>query len=161
MLISLTINAQNISIDSDTPKAMEVNKYIASLKQSEQTSRSRNSKSNKVEHLIKEVQPAVYVSSKGVKIYGERPINLFVDSNSLSSVSNSTINRNDIEIVTIKINSKIDLSRPIDLALFSDYPKLQYIYIISTIQTDEITINQLIKNNNIPYTILYKIDKES
>lgn len=142
MLYSTTISSQSISSDS----------YIQNLKASGQ-----NASATELEHLLYDLQSAVYFFSGEIKTYGEKPTSFFTEINSISTIGSSATLKNDIEIVTIEINSISDLSKTIDLSQFSGFNKLKYIYILSNIQTNEMNINQLIQNPNPQYTIIYKI----
>jgi hypothetical protein len=142
MLYSTTISSQSIPSDS----------YIQNLKASGQ-----NVSATELEHLLYDLQSAVYFFSGEIKTYGEKPTSFFTEINSISTIGSSATLKNDIEIVTIEINSISDLSKTIDLSQFSGFNKLKYIYILSNIQTNEMNINQLIRNPNPQYTIIYKI----
>lgn len=142
MLYSTTISSQSIPSDS----------YIQNLKASGQ-----NASATELEHLLYDLQSAVYFFSGEIKTYGEKPTSFFTEINSISTIGSSATLKNDIEIVTIEINSISDLSKTIDLSQFSGFNKLKYIYILSNIQTNEMNINQLIRNPNPQYTIIYKI----
>jgi hypothetical protein len=142
MLYSTTISSQSIPSDS----------YIQNLKASGQ-----NASATELEHLLYDLQSAVYFFSGEIKTYGEKPTSFFTEINSISTIGSSATLKNDIEIVTIEINSISDLSKTIDLSQFSGFIKLKYIYILSNIQTNEMNINKLIQNPNPQYTIIYKI----
>ncbi len=142
MLCSATVSSQSISSDS----------YIQNLKASGQ-----NARAIELEHLLYDLQSAVYFFSGELKTYGEKPTSLFTEINSISAIGSSATLKNDIEIVTIEINSISDLSKTIDLSQFLGFIKLKYIYILSNIQTNEMNINKLIQNPNPQYTIIYKI----
>jgi hypothetical protein len=110
-------------------------------------------------HLLYDLQSASYYfsSEASVKTYGDNPTALFVDINSLASIATQSIPDTDIEIVTIKIESNSDLIKKIDLAAFSGFSKLKYIYITSDVPTSEAALNNMIKNDTSKYVLVYTI----
>jgi len=155
-LYCVTTHAQTAR--TTAPRVMEVGAYLTSLRTSESTSRSSAFSADRVGHLLKDVQPAVYFYSGEVKTYGDHPNSLFTNSASLNNIDASSIEKQHIEMVTITIKATSDLSA-IDLSVFSNFPNLKYIYILSTIETTESIISNLIRNNDSRYGIFYKIEK--
>jgi len=129
-----------------------VDSYLTSLKNSGQ-----DSKLSHLKHLLYDIQSAIYSSSTGIKVYGEKPTALFADINSLNNLNSAVSLKSDIEIVTIKIENSTDLNKSIDLNSFSGFEKLKYVFIISKIETNPALINNLIKNDTSKYVLLYKI----
>ncbi len=158
VLYGAGITAQDLRT-SAVPRALEVKAYIASLKTAELSSISSNLSSNRLEHLLNDVQPATYFTSGEVQTYGDAPNSLFTNSSSLSNIGTSNIASANIEIVTITLSMNVDLSRSIDLSVFSNFPNLKYIYILSNVETTESVINGLIRNNDGKFGVFYKIDK--
>ena len=76
----------------------------------------------------------------------------------LNKISNSNLLKNNIEIVTIKINSKNELNSTIDLSVFSSFKKLKYVYISSNVAINESTISKMIRNYDEKYTIFFTIE---
>jgi len=158
VLYGAGINAQDLRT-SAVPRVMEIKAYVASLKAAELSSRNANLGSNRLEHLLNDVQPATYFTSGEVQTYGDAPNSLFTNSSSLSNIATSNIARANIEIVTITLSTSADLSRSIDLSVFSNFPNLKYIYILSSVETTESVISGLIRNNDGKFGVFYKIDK--
>jgi hypothetical protein len=153
------MNAQELRT-IDGSQIMEVKAYLAHLKASELNLRNSISNSNRLEHLLNDVQSAIYIHSNEVKTYGVNPpVSLFANSSLLSTIQSQTIAKDAIEIVTITINQSSDLNRPIDLSVFSNFPNLKYIYILSNIETTGNVISTLIRNNTANFNVFYKIDK--
>jgi hypothetical protein len=145
--------------NSVAPTIMEVNAYISSLKAIEQNSASSFSNAQNVEDLVYKLQSSVYFNSGVVKTFGENPKNLYTDIASLNGMSNASLLKNNIEIVIIKINNANDLNSKIDLTVFSDFYKLKYLYIVSSVNTTEQNIVKMIYNYDEQYSIFYKIEK--
>ena len=113
----------------------------------------------RLRNLITQVQPSEYFYSGEVKSYGDTPTNLFTDLSSLSQVNNSNINKQNIEIVTIRISTASELNSTIDLAAFSNFTSLKYIYFISNANTTSENISSHIVNYNNRFNLFYKIDR--
>ena len=121
---------------------------------------SKTNKPLRIESLINNLQSATYLEFDGVKTYGAKPICLFSSSKNISNVKSFKFDKENIEIINIRINTFDDLKSTIDCSLFSDFKKLKYIYIISDIKCNEIDINPIIKNVG-NYIILFKIADNS
>ncbi len=163
LLFTAALYAQEPSSDTMTyiersQKIMQVNQYVASLRSD---SKNNNSDPLRVEKLINDIQPSIYVSLIDVKTDGENPTCLFTDVKSLSIVSFSDLSSNNIEIVTIRIDDITDLYSIIDLSIFSKFPKLKYIYILSAVKSTKDDILAIVKNNNPRYNVFYNILKTS
>ena len=113
----------------------------------------------RLRNLITQVQPSEYFYSGEVKSYGNTPTNLFTDLSSLSQVNSSNINKQNIEIVTIRISTASELNSTIDLAAFSNFTSLKYIYFISNANTTSENISSHIVNYNSRFNLFYKIDR--
>jgi hypothetical protein len=114
---------------------------------------------DQLRNLVTTVQPSIYFFQGVVKTYENAPTNLYTDANSLSQVNNLISEKDNIEIVIIHINTSSDLSSIIDLSVFSNFPNLKYIYILSNVETTKNVIVGLIQNNDERFRLFYKIDK--
>lgn len=155
--IGATITAQNSN--TVTPQVMEVSAYISSLKTAELNSNLSFSNAKNVESLVYTIQPSVYYNSGIIKTYGDNPRNLYTDISSLNTISNADISNDNIEIIIIKIDKTSDLNSTIDLSVFSNFTKLKYIYILSSINLVDQDIIKMIQNYNEQYSIFYKVNK--
>ena len=153
------ISAQEAMLDDDIPRIMEVKSFISSLKSSDQTARRAYSSSENVEKLLYSIQPSVYLQSGDVTTYGERPTNLFMNISSMNGLTDSRILKNNIEIVTIKINNSNELNSFIDLSLFSSFKNLKYIQITSNVPASETVFSSMVQNFNAKYSVFYSINK--
>ncbi|NHM07488.1 hypothetical protein G4D82_09675 [Flavobacterium sp. CYK-4] len=157
-LFCVGANAQEVRAISGS-QLIEVNAYVANLRASEVSARNAVSNANRLEHLLKEVQPAVYYLAGEVKTYGDNPTALYTNSSALNSISSAAFDRASIEIVTIHLSEPADLSRLLDLSVFSNFPNLKYIYIMSNQETTGTNISNLVRGNNASLGVFYKIDK--
>lgn len=152
LLVSLTYQnsmAQGVTSNSSIK---EVKAYLSEVKA---TSASDYQNLN---GLIYDLNPAIYTYDNTLKIYGENCTVLFSDIASLNFIKNNTIPSNSIEMVRINISKNTDLSGKIDLSIFSNFPNLKYIYLFSVIESNENTLNQMFRNYDSKYTLLYSIN---
>jgi len=161
LLICSTIQAQETPLNSiSSDKGIVTIDALFVLLRAD--SISNNSNRLRVECLIKDIQPSIYISSEnGIDSYGENPICLFIDAKSLSNNRLNDLKINQIEIVTIKINDRIDLNSIIDLSVFNHFKNLKYIYILSSVKSTEADIIKLVRNNESNYYVFYDILKTS
>ena len=119
--------------------------------------------SARVFSFMNDIHPAIYISSKGIEIYGDSPTCLFIDSKLINTTFYSNLEIKNIEFITIKINSLSDLNTTIDLTVFEPFPKLKYLYLIASIACNENDIIKLLKNKNrnLNHQIIYTILKVS
>lgn len=150
------VSAQNGN--TVTPKIMEVKLYISSLKGIEQNNNLSFSNAKNVEDLVYNLQPSTYFIAGEAKTYGENPKNLYTDIASLNAISNANMQKNNIEIVIVKINNANDLNSKIDLAIFSNFKNLKYFYLLSNINAFEQNIANMFINYDNQYSIFYKIE---
>lgn len=118
-----------------------------------------NVNANRVKDLVTQVQPSTYFLEGEVKTYGDAPVNLFTDLSSLNQVNSSITLKENIEIVTVRIRTTSELNSTIDLAAFSNFPSLKYIYFISGSNTTSDNIASHIVNYDERFNIFYKVDK--
>lgn len=109
--------------------------------------------------LVTEVQSSTYFYEGEVKTYGDAPTNLFTDFSSLNQLNNSISLKHNIEIATVRINTASELNSTIDLAVFSNFPNLKYIYFITSLNTTSDNMANKIINYDPRFSILYKLDK--
>lgn len=158
-LFSVSISAQVRKIDVDAPKIMEVKTFISTLKATNSTARKSKTDKSDVEKLLYDIQPSIYFNSGDVKTYGEKPKNFFIDFQYLNKVNTSNLLKNNIEMVTIKINNENELNSIIDLSLFSSFKKLKYVHIYSNVAINESIISKMIVNYDEKYSVIYNVDK--
>ena len=109
--------------------------------------------------LIDNVQPSSYYYGGEVKTYGDLPTNLYTDASSLRQVDTSISLKQNVELVTIVINTATELNSNIDLAVFSNFPNLKYIYFISNVNTTSDIIASHLVNYDSRFSLYYKIDR--
>ncbi len=145
------------SISADENRIVERKSFISNLRTKEQATRASYSNAQHIEQLLSKVQPSVYFYSGSLNTYGEKPVCLFTDIQSLNRLGGSAIQRSNIEIATIKIKSASDLNGTIDLSQFAEFKNLKYIQIVSSVPTTEQVITNMIRNNEGQYSVFFKI----
>ena len=154
VLISLLLPFLSFSQDF---KIIEVKEYL----KKEQKATSANVVTTSVRSLIKDLHPSIYVNNGIVNTYGKPAKVLFIDTQSISKIRDLNLNLSQVELVTVKINKKEDLSTPVDLSLFSSYPTVKVIHLSVSFDCTEEMLTNLIKNNKTEITVLYSVEKPS
>ncbi len=133
-------------------------KSIISLAEFLKTTKATNNsqKPLRVENLINDIQSSVYIEIDGTKTYGQKPVSIFTSVKNLNFISNQKFDKENIEIVNIRISDLEDLKQSIDLENLKSLKKLKYVYIVSDIRCDKSDIIPLVKNIGL-IKVLYKI----
>ncbi|MFC6877623.1 hypothetical protein ACFQZF_13955 [Flavobacterium myungsuense] len=158
LFFNVTISGQTRKIDEDAPKIMEVKTYISALKNKNSSARKSKPEKTNLEKLLYDNQPSIYFNSSEVKTIGENPKSFFVEFQNLNRLNNSNLLKNNIEIVTIKINNLNELNSTIDLSVFSSFKKLKYVHIYSSVIITESILSKMIRNYDEKYTVFYTIE---
>lgn len=144
-------------------KAQNYSKIILIDDYFNETQREKNRDDTKILSLIKNTQPSLYLNSEGIKKYGGIPVCLY--SQAKYFINNYNLKNdndfNSLEIIVIKIEDLQDLNSTIDASQFFNFLKLKYIYFVSTIDCSEKDIQNIVKNNNSRFTLLFSIQKPS
>jgi hypothetical protein len=151
------------SVQNETIVVTEINSLLASSRNSG-AARTIGTPSKSVElqrlnDLVTQVQSSIYFYQSEVKTFGNSPTNLYTDASSLGQINNSITEKQNIEIVTILINTEHELNSVIDLAPFSNFPNLKYLYFISNVDTTSEYIASHIGHYDSRFNLFYKIDK--
>jgi hypothetical protein len=165
LLLVFVLFVTNISAQesrSNVSGIPEVKAFIASLKANEQTT-SRGvgnnfSQAQSIEDLVYQAHDAQYLSGGIVKTYGEKPRQLFVDIASLNGLNNAALLKNNVDIVTIRINSANDLNATIDLSQFSSFKSLKYVHIVSAVNVSMSQFNMMVTHPEERLTVFYSIN---
>jgi hypothetical protein len=154
------INAQlgTVSSQNDPVTVTNIDSFFSAAKKVTASNGAKLNAQN-LKTLTTNVQSSVYCYSNTVNTYGEKPVDLFTDIHSLAQVDNLVTLKNDIEIVIIKIDNETQLNSSINLAFLSNFKKLKYIYIVSSINTTPSVIANMITNYDEKYSVFYKITK--
>lgn len=166
LLLVFALYSANISAQDSratTPGVMEVKAFIASLRGNDVVSRGSSSSSfspaQNVEDLLYKLQPSQYYYNAGaVKTYGEKPKHLFTDKQSLNGLNNPALLKNNIDIVTIRINSANDLIGTIDLSKFSNFKSLKYVHIVSAVPATAAQFSNMVVNADERLSVFYSVE---
>ncbi|MBL0012275.1 MAG: hypothetical protein IPP30_00475 [Flavobacterium sp.] len=157
---SINVSAQNQRVASSGESIItEKKSFLNNLRSVEQSTRAPYSNSQRLENLLTKVQHAVYYFSGTVKTYGDKPVCLFTDMQSLRNLNNPNIPKDNIELITIKVQSQSELNSSIDMNLFADFKNLKYLQIVSSVATTDAIISNMIRNNDEKYSVFFTIQK--
>lgn len=148
--------------EDETTPVVELNSFLAppsgQLRAASSSAVNQINQQN-VRDLIFNNQPSIYYYSGVEKTYGEKPKHLFTDLNSLGNLANAISLKNNIEIVTIKLNNVSQLNSVVNLADLSSFKNLKYIYFVTNFETTSEAISAMISGDSEKYMVLYKIAK--
>jgi hypothetical protein len=163
---SLNATAQRMSAnDNDAESSVPVLELDAFLSAPSQTGRAATMSNvtllniQNVKELVYNTQPSVYFYDGVVKVYGDKPRNLFTDANSVVNLNNAISLKNNIEIVTVNLDNPNQLNAPINLSLLSEFKNLKYIYFITSFEVTNSAIANLIQGDSEKYMVFYKVQK--
>ncbi|GAA4038117.1 hypothetical protein GCM10022386_24960 [Flavobacterium cheonhonense] len=171
MLIVLLISclnavAQRLStsdnIDETTVPVLELDAFLSPPSQTARAAGVSNVtllNMQNVKELVYNTQPSIYFFGGVVKVFGDKPRNLFTDANSISSLNNSVTLKNNIEIVTVNLDNPNQLNTPINLSQLSEFKNLKYIYFITSFDVSNNAIANLIQGDSEKYMVFYKVQK--
>jgi hypothetical protein len=166
LISSLNAVAQRLSTSDNTEEtSVPVLELDAFLSVTSQTARAASVSNvtllnmQNVKELVYNTQPSIYFFGGVVKVFGDKPRNLFTDANSISSLNNSVTLKNNIEIVTVNLDNPNQLNTPINLSQLSEFKNLKYIYFITSFDVSNDAIANLIQGDSEKYMVFYKVQK--
>lgn len=165
LISSLNAVAQRLSTSDNIDETVPVLELDAFLSTSSQTARAAAVSNvtllnmQNVKELVYNTQPSIYFYGGVVKVFGDKPRNLFTDTNSISSLNNSITLKNNIEIVTVNLDNPNQLNTPINLSQLSEFKNLKYIYFITSFDVSNNAIANLIQGDSEKYMVFYKVQK--
>jgi hypothetical protein len=166
LISSLNAVAQRLStsdnIDETTVPVLELDAFLSVTSQTARAASVSNVtllNMQNVKELVYNTQPSIYFFGGVVKVFGDKPRNLFTDANSISSLNNSVTLKNNIEIVTVNLDNPNQLNTPINLSQLSEFKNLKYIYFITSFDVSNNAIANLIQGDSEKYMVFYKVQK--
>lgn len=134
---------------------MHLDQFLASLRQEQ--GRGTQSPAVRVESLINDLNPSLYVKSGEVNSYGTaQPVVLYTDPASLATVQTlSAAQKATVELVNIRLTGA--MKGRLNLAAFSSFPNLKYIYIMSPTATTPAAMSNMVENTNPNQQVFYSI----
>jgi Pyruvate/2-oxoacid:ferredoxin oxidoreductase gamma subunit len=152
LFVTSTLQAQ------EAGPVVHMDQFLASLTTQNSLAKSTKSELTKVLGLLKDLQPTVYLTDGKAKVKGVSPTSIVTNVSSLGALTAvHSADRESIEIATIKIGSASELGMPVNLALFSSFPNLRYIYIVSEVNSTADAITGMVQNNDPQYRVFYNI----
>ena len=160
LLLSSNVFCQLKTTKNETPRIMELSKFIDDLKNQEKNVKSEYSNVKELENLLYQVQPSLYFYDGELKSYGKDQTTLFTDCKSFNKISENKIDIPSIEIIRINISDKTDLNNVLNSKEFKNFKKLKYIYFTSSFDINQEDIVTILNNSEIEYSIFYSIYKK-
>ena len=77
--------------------------------------------------LTSDLHPAVYLVKSAMKVYGDNPVVLFVDAESVQMLTQEQEVFEEIELISFKVTSEKDESAKIDISQLNGFTNLKYI----------------------------------
>lgn len=159
LLCSAPLSAQQRNESDEIQPITESRTFLSNLRARETSNRAAYSNAQHIEELLSKVQPSVYYLSGSVNTYGEKPVCLFTNVQSLSRIREVSIEGNNLEMARITIESTADLNATIDLNQLSGFKNLRYVQIFSKVPVTEQAINRMVLNNSDKYSVFFKVHK--
>jgi len=151
MTLAITgVNAQNGK--SSSINIYPLDSYINSPKKNDGSPA-------RLKSLVYEVKSSIYFYNGTVKTYDSKPECLFTDIKDFNNLAKQDMARNDIELITIRVENIKDFQENINLNSVSNFPKLKLIYILATFNYDINSLPKTIINNSDSYVIVFNSDK--
>ena len=101
----------------------------------------------RLESLISDLQPAVYISTTDINVYGESaPVCAEVDLTALSRLAESNGAFAGIELLTVRVKKNSDLGVVVDLSKLTAFTNLKYVQIICEIECNPSQVANMVKN---------------
>lgn len=140
---------------SQTSNIKEIGAFLSSKNRV-----SDNSKA-KIQSLVKDLYPSIYVNNDKVVVKGENPICLYTDLSSLKTINTIKNKTENIDFVAIRIKSKSELNSMIDLSVFKDFVNLKYILLVFEFNIDPNQIDKMVTSGSESQSVFYKIEIQS
>jgi hypothetical protein len=127
-ILSLVI----IGLSAYGQTAVELKSKLIEMKGSEDTLISKEA--TKIESLVYNVQPTLYIQQGVEKTYGETPpVRVTVDAQSVNNLKDANQLFSQVELITIKIDNPDDLNLSLDLTALPGFTNLKYIHFLCSI----------------------------
>jgi len=132
VLTSVSLNAQGI---------IELKSYLEKTKTSPDPVLVSNAKH--LESLVTELQPTVYLSNSIVTGNTNKAKCAEVKASAIDQLSSDNSLFNDIELITIRLESPADMGFVLDLSKLNRFTKLKYIYFLCEFDGDAKELQKL------------------
>lgn len=141
-ILSLVI----IGLSTYGQTAVELKSKLIEMKGSGDTLISKEAA--RIESLIYNVQPTLYIQQGVERTYGETPpVRVTVDSQSVNNLKDANPLFSKVELITIKIDNTDDLNLSLDLTALSGFTNLKYIHFLCSINCAPEDITKLYTAN--------------
>ena len=83
----------------------------------------------RLQTLVWDLHPAVYLVDKEMKVYGDNPVVLFVDAESVKMLAEEEEAFEEVELITLKLRSAKDESAKVNVSQLKAFTNLKYILV--------------------------------
>jgi hypothetical protein len=139
-----------VVFNSQSQQLQELGKMLSTM--------TDNSEVGRIESLISDLQPSVYINNDEVKAFGDAsPVCANVEASALAQLSLINPLFSSVELITIRIDKASDLSATIDLSTLTGFTNLKYVHILCTINCTASQLSNIVKGSNAGIVIFYQI----
>jgi len=138
------------------PTVRKLSVFLNEVRAADLNANSTYSRADHINALLYKVQPSLYFNGTATA-YGAKPTSLFTDISQLGGLNPASMEKNNVEIATVYINTPAQLSGTIDLDNFASFKKLKYVHIVSKVPVTEKKINDMVLHPQERLSVFYEI----
>lgn len=83
----------------------------------------------RLQTLVRDLHPAVYLDNLELKVYGDNPVVLYVDAASIKMLVEAQETFEDVELITLKLRSAKEESAKINVSQLKAFTNLKYVLV--------------------------------
>ena len=83
----------------------------------------------RLQTLVRDLHPAVYLVESEMKVYGDNPVVLYVDVASIKMLAGAEEVFEEVELITLKLRSAKDESAKVNVSQLKSFTNLKYILV--------------------------------
>lgn len=110
-----------------------------------------------IKNLVTDLQPTVYVGDVVKTSNGSLPVRADVRAASIPKLTIENPLFEQVELITIRINSQADLSSSLDLASIQGFTTLKYVRILCSFECTANQLGEIVTGNTIGIKVFYSI----
>ncbi|NMH29153.1 hypothetical protein [Flavobacterium silvaticum] len=157
MLLAVCCGLFNSSWSQTTPAALPIEEFLI-LKHAENPEITGLLP---VEKLISEVQPVIYAENGTVKVFGSDPVCLQSSAAQLASVLQMGLPVENVELITVKINTISDLNTPLNLSSLEGFDSLKYVHVLSEVDAPASALAAYVQNATPQTAVFYSTKRNN
>ncbi len=116
----------------------------------------------KLESLVSDLQPTVYISNSEIKSFGETSaVCAEVDAQAVGQLKLANPLFEKVELITVRVERPEDLLVSLDLSSLQGFKSLKYVQVLSTVSCTAEQINKIITGSKPGVVVFYLISRPS